>query len=358
MKWTRALTFALVPIPSLGWGQVCVTGRVVDAASNQPVAGAAISAAWAALHKDRVEDTKQTTSDSTGHYRLCLKRASSALLLAARGVTHAYLPIVTLSIDSTLGDLRLPVEDDTGSATITGRVVSDAGAPIGGALVTILGSHLEIPTSSDGSFGLRAPAGTQVLVVRRVGLGAAVIPVDLSATAPRALNVTMQRAPPTLATVNVIAERLRLAPVYDAIGLTARMRVGHGHFMTAEEIKNRQDNETAELFRGMPGVRLQVDHNNVLHAYSDRGASTLIGYGACTAYFVNGVLLGNGRSVYTLDAQSGQIDAPEDEEQIPPPGALIAVEVYQPEEPAPVPEGSVGRCLKILLWTKAMIKGN
>ena len=297
------------PDPRLGWGQVCVTGRVVDAASNQPVAGAAISAAWAALRKDRVEDTKQTTSDSTGHYRLCLKHASSALLVAVRGVTRAYLPIVTPSIDSALGDLRLPVEGDTGSATLTGRVVSDAGTPIGDATVTILGSHL------------------------------------------------MQRAPPTLATVNVVAERLHLAPVYDAIGLTARMKVGHGHFLTAEEIKNRQDNETAELFRGMPGVRVQLDHNNVLHAYADRGASTLIGYGACTAYFVNGVLLGNGRSVYTLDAQSGQIDAPEDEEQIPPPGALIAVEVYQPEEPAPVPEGSVGRCLKILLWTKAMIKG-
>jgi hypothetical protein len=357
MKWTRALTFALVSIPSLASGQVCVTGRVVDAASNQPVAGAAISAAWAALHKDRVQSTSQTTSDSTGHYRLCLKRASSALLVAVRGATSAYLPIVTPSADSTLGDLRLPVEGDTGSATITGRVVSEAGAPIGGAIVTILGSHLEVPTSSDGSFGLRAPAGSQVLVVRRVGLGAAVIPADLSATESRALNVSMQRAPPTLATVNVIADRIRLAPVYDAIGLTARMKAGHGHFVTAEEIKNRGDNETTELFRGMPGVKLQLDHNNVLHAYSDRGASTLIGYGACTAYFVDGMLLGNGRSVYTLDAQTGQIDAPEDEEQIPPPAALIAVEVYQPEEPAPVPEGSVGRCLKILLWTRAMIKG-
>jgi hypothetical protein len=357
MKWTRALTFALVPIPSLGWGQVCVTGRVVDAASNQPVAGAAISAAWAALHKDRVQSTSQTTSDSTGHYRLCLKRASSALLVAARGATSAYLPIVTPSADSTLGDLRLPVESDTGSATITGRVGSEAGAPIGGAIVTILGGHLEVPTSSDGSFGLRAPAGTQVLVVRHVGLGAAVVPVDLSATEPRALNVTMQRAPPTLATVNVVAERIRLAPVYDAIGLTTRMKFGHGHFMTAEEIKSRGDNETAELFRGMPGVRLQVDHNNVLHAYSDRGSGTLIGYGACTAYFVDGMLVGNGRSVYTLDAASGQVDAPEDEEHLPPPAALIAVEVYQPEEPVPVPEGSVGRCLKILLWTKAMIKG-
>ncbi len=344
----------MVVLPSLGWGQVCITGRVVDAGANQPVAGAAISADWSALHKDRVQSTSQTTSDATGHYRLCLQRKSSALVRAALGTTSAYLPIVTPAADSTLGDLRLPVEGDTGSATVTGRVVSASGAPIGGAVVTIIGGHLEIPTSSDGSFGLRAPAGTQVLLVRRVGLDASVIPVDLSATEPRAVNVTMERAPPTLAVVSVVASRIRLAPVYDAIGFTARKELGHGHFMTADEIESRHDNQTAELFRGIRGVQLRLDHNNVLHVYSDRGATTLESYGDCTAYFVDGTMIGNGRAVYTTD-ESGQVSGPEDEEQLPPPTDLIAIEVYQPNEPAPIPAGVADRCLKVLLWTKSKV---
>jgi hypothetical protein len=59
--------------------------------------------------------------------------------------------------------------------------------------------------------------------------------------------------------------------------------------------------------------------------------------------------------VYALDAVTGQPNGPEDEEQLPPPDDLIAIEVYQPDEPAPVPEGPVGRCLTVLLWTKAMM---
>jgi hypothetical protein len=266
------LAVALIVIPSLDWGQVCVTGRVVDAGNNQPVVGATISAAWSPLHQDRVQSTSHITSDLTGRYRLCLKRASSALLVAALGPTSAYLPIVTPSADSTLADLRLPVEGDTGSATVTGRVVSDAGTPIGGATVTILGGHVEIPTSTNGSFGFRAPAGTQVLVVRRIGLGASVVPVDLRAKEPLTLNVTMQRAPTTLPAVHVVADRIRLAPVYNAIGFTLRKELGHGHFMTAEDIERRHDSDTPQLFAGMPGVQLRLDHNNVLRVYPDRGS--------------------------------------------------------------------------------------
>ncbi len=166
--------------------------------------------------------------------------------------------------------------------------------------MTILGGHLEIPTSSDGSFGLRAPAGTQVLVVRRIGLGAAVIPVDLSAKEPRSLNVTMQRAPTTLPAVNVVADRIRMAPVYNAIGFTTRKEIGHGHFMTADDIANRHDSDTPQLFRGIPGVQVRLDHNNVLRVYPDRGPSTLMSYGDCTAYFVDGILIGNGRAVYAM----------------------------------------------------------
>jgi Carboxypeptidase regulatory-like domain len=351
----RALTIALIAMPGLARGQVCVAGRVVDAITAHPVAGVAVKAATADMRKQRLQNSRQTTTDSAGSYRLCVPPGSSALLEAIQGPLSAYLPIVTPSADSTLDDLRLPVGGDTGSAIVTGRVLSETGSPVAGASVVVLGGHINIPTSNDGAFGLRAPAGSQVLVVRRIGLGAAVVPVELSATEPREVHVTMQRTPPTMAQINVIADRTRLEPVYAAIGFTTRQRIGFGHFMTAEDIDNRHDDDTPQLFRGMPGVALKYDHNNVLHVYSARGKDRPEEYGKCTAYFVDGLLLGNGRSVYTVDPKTENNTGPEDETQLPRPGDLIAIEVYQDNEPAPVAVGVVDRCLKILLWTKAMI---
>src|SRR5262249_32788672 len=157
------------------------------------------------------------------------------------------------------------------------------------------------PTATDGAYGLRGAAGSQVLIVRQVGLGAAVVPVVLSASQPRLVDVTMQRVPPTLAVVNVVADRMRLAGVYDRIGFNERRRLGHGQFMTAEDIERKHESNTADLFRGMAGVRVTYDHNNVLRVYSNRGPSTIESYGECTAYVVDGALIGNGRAVYTVD---------------------------------------------------------
>jgi hypothetical protein len=72
--------------------------------------------------------------------------------------------------------------------------------------------------------------------------------------------------------VKVTADRIRLGQVYDSISFTTRKESGHRHFMTAEDIQNRQTNQTPELVHGMPGVRLQLDHNNVLRVYSDAAA--------------------------------------------------------------------------------------
>jgi hypothetical protein len=101
-------------------------------------------------------------------------------------------------------------------------------------------------------------------------------------------------------------------------------------------------------------VLVRTDNHNVEHVYADRGVTTLEGYGSCTAYVVDGQLIGNGNAVYTIDA-SGAVTAPEDETAIPAPSNLIAIEVYQPGEPSPVADGGVDRCLKVLLWTKSVL---
>lgn len=352
MRVSAVLLGALVP--ALAWGQPCVTGRVMSVESGQPIAGAAVSAMWTELHKQRLRTTKETTSDSVGRYRLCLARGASVLVQALVGTAIAYVPLTMPGTDTTLADVRVPAETDTGSAIVAGHVVSEAGVPISGAMVSMLGGRAETESGNDGAYGLRGPEGSQVLVVRRVGLGVAVVPVDLSVQQPRLVNVTMQRSAPTLTAVNIVAERVRLQPVYDAIGFTLREQQGHGHFMTAEQIEARQASETTQLFEGMPGVKYRYDHQGQLRIYADRGASTLEDYGDCTAYYVDGSLIGNGHAVYTVDT-SANPQGNEDETVLPRPADLIAIEVYQPNEPSPVAAGVVDRCLKVLLWTKAKL---
>jgi hypothetical protein len=347
------VVFALTP--RLITAQACVTGRVVDAAGLQPIKGVAVSASWAEARSQRVQSSKTTTSDSSGRFRLCLRPGASLLLQASLGSSGAYLPFVAPAGDSTLPDVRLPAESDSGQAIVSGHVLSESGAPVAGAVVTLLGGRLQTLTGSDGSYGLRGVSGSQVLIVRQVGLGAAIVPVALSSAQPQLTNVTMQRAPATLPVVNVMAERKRFAAVYDAIGFTKRQGLGHGHFLTFQDIDAKHASETPDLMRGIPGVVIKTDHNNVQRIFSDRGASTLESYGACTAYIVDGALVGNGRAVYTLDAVSGLPDGPEDETSIPSPANLIAIEVYQPGEPAPIADAGIDRCLKVVLWTKSVM---
>lgn len=356
---TRRLAVSLVVafIPVSAHGQSCLIGRVVDAGGGQPIAGAAVSADWAVAGSDRLKAASGTATDSLGLYKLCLSSHSSVLVHAIAGMTVAYLPVTTPSADTILPDLRVPPETDTGSAIVAGHVVSEDGKPVEGATVTILGSKVEAPTAPDGAYGLRAPEGTQVLLVRRIGLGAAVVPVQLFSKHPRLVNVAMQRLPPTLDVVTITADRLRLGPVYEAIGLTARARAGHGHILTLDDIEAKQASNTIQLFEGVPGIRFRSDPNGQIRVFPFRNSrvGTINGYGDCTAYAIDGVVLGNGHAVYSLDPQTHLPRGNEDETTLPPPSDLIAVEVYQPGEPTPIQSGMVDRCLKILLWTKAML---
>jgi hypothetical protein len=344
-------------IPAVVHGQSCITGRVVDADASQPVAGAAVSASWAATGAAHLHAARETTTDSVGRYRLCITSGSAVLVQAVVGTTVAYLPITTPNADTTIADMRMPAESDTAGANVAGHVVSETGAPVEGATVTLLGGPIVAPTAADGAYGLRGHEGSQVLIVRRIGLGAAVVPVTLFSKRPRLVNVTMQRLPPTLEVVTVVADRLRLGPVYDAIGLTQRARDGYGHIMTLDDIDRKQPEETIDLFRGVPGVRYKLDQYGQMRVFPARTInSTSEDYGDCTAYIVDGNLIGNGHTVYTVDPKLHSAQGNDDETTLPRPGDLIAVEIYQPGQPAPLQAPNVDRCLKVFLWTKAMLQ--
>lgn len=358
------MTILFVNLMALTLAGPCVDGRVLEADGDRPVADATISAAWTELRADKkkveqIRVARDTTSDSTGHFHICAIAGASPLVQVRYGQANAYLPVTLSEHDTTVADVRVATQDESEGAAVTGRVVSEAGAPVAGATITVLGTASSTRTKDDGSYAMRdLPAGSQVLVARSIGRGAAVVAVELSARSPATVAVTMQELPPTLAVVDVVADRLQLGSVYRDIGFTRRQRIGNGKFMTADQIERRGAHDTPELFRGIPGVRVVDDHHGVLKVYSDRGVSTIYNFGDCTAYVVDGTLIGNGRSTDLIRPSTNEPLGGPDELMLPPPGDLIAAEVYQPNEPAPfVLSGTATRCLKIVLWTKAQLAG-
>ena len=346
--------------------QPCVNGRILEADGDRPVARATISAAWTELRADtkkkkieRIRVAKDTTTDADGRYHICAIAGASILIQVRSGQSNAYFPVTVPGTDTTIADLRVSIHDDNEHGSVIGFVVSEAGVPVPGATITMLGSLATARTNPDGSYTMRdLPVGSQVLVARSIGLGAAVVPVDLSGREPAQVAVTMQQLPPTLAVVDIVADRLQLSTVYREIGFTRRQRMGNGKFLTQDQIEYRGAHETPELFRGMPGVRVVDDQHGTLKVYSDRGPSTIYNYGDCTAYVVDGTLIGNGRSTDMIRPSTNEPFGGPDEFMLPPPGDIIAAEVYQPNEPAPfVTSGTAARCLKVVLWTKAMLAG-
>jgi hypothetical protein len=347
-------------------GQPCIDGRVLEAEADRPVAKATISAAWTEVrvnkkkHEvDEIRVARDTTSDSTGHYHICAIAGASVLVQVRYGQSNAYYPVTVSDSGSISPELRVSVHDESDRAIVTGTVVSAAGVPVSGATISLLGTSSTTRTSSDGTYGMRdLPAGTQVLIARSIGLGAAVVPVELSGRSPVTVAVTMQQLPPTLAVVDIVADRLQLSAIYREIGFTKRQRIGNGKFLTQDQIENRGALQTPEIFRGMPGVRVVDDHYGVLKLYSDRGPTTILGYGDCTAYVVDGTMIGWGKSTDMPQASTNEPFGGPDELMLPPPGQIIAAEVYQPSEPAPfVNMGPAMRCLKVILWTKAQLAG-
>jgi hypothetical protein len=70
--------------------------------------------------------------------------------------------------------------------TVTGRVTSDAGVPLGGATVFIQGMNLGTQTNDDGTYSFVVPAGratggTATLTARVIGYTARSVPVTLNA---------------------------------------------------------------------------------------------------------------------------------------------------------------------------------
>ena len=360
-------------------GPAVLVGRVLDADTDAPAAGARVSLTWSQLEVGRaigirhISRVRAATVDSGGSYQICgLPDNVGGVLRATRGgVGTAAVPL-HFSPGQLVGmaSLSLPSADPTpaapdtthhaadtskhvvvaaaapaahvtglrhGHAVVQGRILDPAGKPVVGAEVSVLGAEPTAATNDSGTFSLGGvPSGTQQLDVRKVGYAQLSTPVELSIHAPRIVTLAMHQAPPQLAKVNIQVSKMEKGLA--EVGFTRRHKSGLGHYLTEDEIQEKQPQLMSDIFATMPGLHLDYSSGQPV-IESGRSAG-----GGCVNYYID--------NVPYKEASPGDIN------DYMRPDEVSAVEVYNSVD-APGEFSSAGNsgCQVIVVWTKTKIGG-
>lgn len=270
---------------------------------------------------------RTATTNESGFYALCDVPSGGVVALVANKGT-----------DST-GTLEVQVPSDgflrheiylgrANSGRITGTVVSAIGLrPLAQATVSVIGGP-QVRTNDRGEFTLtNAPEGTRMIEVRALGYYPDRRHVNIiEGTAP--VRFTLSTLKAVLDTVKIRASRLALDE-----GFTRRVRMGQGKFIGPEEVVRANPINTTDLFRRVPGVRMDDPRNAILI----RGAFDPSGYCEAAVFI-------DGKYMRTFTG--------EDIDDYVPPKNVAGIEVYSGAfVPAEFQVGLSG-CGAIVIWTK------
>jgi hypothetical protein len=332
----------------LGTGAVIV-GTVRGARGLAPRSGVTVTARWAEFAfrtggaDQRIERVTAVTA-ANGWFGFCgLPASGTVVLTAGRGADSTDAIEVDLAAsgfqrrDLYLGTAQLragglatgagPLQ--TGDGRLHGIVVAaEGGRPIAGARVAVVGGP-ETVANAAGEWALEnVPTGTRTLEARGIGFYPVRRPVDVVAGAP-AVQLSLSSLRSLLDTVRVTASRLRL----EGTGFEDRRRSGLGRYITAEQIARRKVAFTSELFRTVPGVRLDRGPLGETHL-TVRGA-----FGRCAPN-----LFIDGHHMLGLSAEDIETWAHPDD--------VAGIEIYAGAVVPPEFQPGMTGCGSIVLWTR------
>jgi hypothetical protein len=323
-------------------------GHVVDAASEAPLAGAVVVAAWREMTVDRTTLRPETneriasdTTDEAGWYRLCGVPTGSWVSYQLQHLGRS-TPVIRTLMDTTLGiairhlslEGRTSADDSaaagtigaaaaTGTARLTGVIRGAGDLPLASAEVRVLGTRAIAQTDARGRYALgNLPAGTQLLEVRRLGYGVADIPVELRSGATVNGDMRLQKIV-NLDSVRVVAIGTRYREFSDH-----RAHSMYGVFLGPETMAQEHAVQLSDIIRKIPGfiIRGEGPFARVLSARSP----TLR---PCAAnVIVNGI--------------------PNQPINDFPPVMVGAVEAYREGEITPNDYFDIRGCATIAIWTK------
>jgi hypothetical protein len=353
------------PGPFPGGGAALV-GLVIDAETERRVSGASVVLAWSDVQASRevgvrtIPRQRSTTTAEDGSFKICgLSNDIRAELMAWNDAdTTAAVPFSFVNPQLAMRTLALPggppagaaadttapmaqpggqavAQQDTpggrrGRATISGKVTTLGGTPIAGARVSLAGAEGAALTNERGEFVLRGqPAGTQSVLVRRLGFEPAQFAMNLSPTRPTEVSVELPEFVPVLSTVVV---RARMDVALDRVGFTRRQKAGMGRYMMLEDIDRRRAIRLVDLLAEFPMLRaVSTGGTNRQITGRSRGLST-----NCVNFYVDGIVwLGD--------------DSPTDFMH---PQEIGAIEVYTAATTPAEFARSLSACETVALWTR------
>jgi TonB family protein len=156
-----------------------------------------------------------------------------------------------------LSPMSLRAQDPEPRGTVAGVVRDSSGGGIAGAEITIVGTGLRAHTNERGEFRLtNVPAGTLTIGVRRLGFIPTVGSIAVGPNEAATMAILVTPLAQSLAAVIVRGDRRfedhgRLAGFYQR-----RSRSSGGHFITRDQIDQRNPAQVTDLFRSVPGARI------------------------------------------------------------------------------------------------------
>jgi hypothetical protein len=226
-------------------------------------------------------------------------------------------------------------------ATFVGNVADSlTGAPLAGAFVSVISQEQAIITGANGQFELGGvSAGNVTLQIRRPGFRSGLVHFEI--TVSRAVTVdlgTIVLSPLVVELDPVVVEGTELDRQLARVGFFQRMGSEHGTFLTPEEIERRNPSQTSELFRRIPGFR--VNQEGISSSVSGgRGVPGISqGFSRCGIdYYIDGV-----------HADGSMVDDVL-------PASIAAMEVYTGSATIPPAFRIAGNpnCGVVVIWTKS-----
>jgi hypothetical protein len=334
-----------------------IVGVVRDARDRTAAAGASVTGQWLelTLSRDGIQSRSPrvtVTTGANGWFALCnVPGAGTMALVASRGADSTdiielevpaggylrrelYLGSARLigPVDSSPGDTLAPRRrrQRTGYGRLSGLVFSlREGGPLAGALVRISDGP-QTQTNAHGEWTLAdAPDGTRMLEVRAVGYYPERRAVDVVDGAPpiRTELLTMKAM---LDTVRITASRMRNS----LTGFDDRRRSAFGRYVTPEDVARRQPFGTSDLFRNVPGVRIDLTERGEKY-FSVRG---IFADRCAPAIYIDGFNM----SVLSVDEIDNWVH----------PDEVAGIEIYAAgTAPAQFQPGLSG-CGSIVIWTR------
>lgn len=332
------------PRGGVATGNGMLTGRVDDADSDKPIAGAVVSLVYTDPRSGSpIQRVRTARTRDDGLYAICgLPETLSGTVQSGVGVvSSSEVPVIMkeqlLATASFLMGAP-PGKDSTvrGSAVLSGRVTDVAGAPLRDVQVAVEGGNAIAVTGPDGTFALRGlPSGTTSAVIRKIGYSPALRTVHLRKAEPQRLAVSLSEGVRTLAAVTITGT---MEPALKKVGFTDRRNMGfRSAFLLPADLEKRQAKQFTDLFRTMSGFRVTTSGlGQIVEGTRSSGGGAMAG---CVNIFVDRVAF--------EQMSAGDLDSAF------PMSMIGAVETYASSTDVPAEFQMSGRaCATIVAWTK------